>query len=450
MVSVTTPSTIHKTLSDLLINRDFALLWGGQAISTLGDAVFDTTLLLWIATRLALGQPWAPLAVSGLLLATSVPRLLVSPFAGVFVDRWDKRRTMMRMEALRAVLVVLLIAAMGIAPLPFFAGAHLPAIWQLGVIYAVVSVTTACAQFFHPSRLALIGDIVPEPLRAAAAGREQMTYSLVGIIGPPLAAPFLFVLGVRWALLVNALSFIVSFLAIRAMRAPRDDNTVVAGKRRGFWHEFHAGIGVFIRSRTVTTILISMALVQLGTGALSTLNVFFLVKNLHMPANVYGFAGAAGAAGAIVGAALVGPVARRLGPARTYGLALLGMGAIILVYARLTAFAPALVLLFLLGMMAAWTNVAVGPLVLASIPREFLGRVMSVFIPLISLAAVASVSVTGYLDSAVLRSFHAAFLGAAWTSVDTIFTGNGALIIMGGLYALVRLSSDARRITGHE
>ena len=79
----------------LLINRDFALLWSGRSISLIGDFAFDTTLILWIATILAKGQPWAPLAVSGVLLATSIPVFFIGPIAGVFVDRWNKRQTML-------------------------------------------------------------------------------------------------------------------------------------------------------------------------------------------------------------------------------------------------------------------------------------------------------------------------------------------------------------------
>lgn len=90
-----------------LINRGFALLWSGQVVTDLGTVVFNTALIIWIAAALAHGQPWAPLAVSGLLLAQSLPMLLVRPLAGVFVDRWDSRRTMLRMDALRAALVAL-------------------------------------------------------------------------------------------------------------------------------------------------------------------------------------------------------------------------------------------------------------------------------------------------------------------------------------------------------
>src|SRR5258706_9821913 len=85
-----------------LINRNFALLFGGAAISYLGDMIFNITLILWVTQTLAHGQPWAPLAVSGVLVAAAPPILLVGPLAGVFVDRWEKRRAMLAMEALRA------------------------------------------------------------------------------------------------------------------------------------------------------------------------------------------------------------------------------------------------------------------------------------------------------------------------------------------------------------
>src|SRR5262249_62362878 len=101
-----------------LINRSFALLWGGQTISVLGDFTFATTLVLWVAVLIAHGQPWAPLAVSGVLLATILPEFVVAPVAGVFADRWDRRRPMLAMDAVRAMLVALLVLATRRMPPP--------------------------------------------------------------------------------------------------------------------------------------------------------------------------------------------------------------------------------------------------------------------------------------------------------------------------------------------
>ena len=97
----------------LLINGDFALLWSAQAISKLGDVVFDYTLVFWIATSIAREQRWPPLAVSGIFVATALPTLVAGPIAGVFVARWPKRPTMLLMDALRAILIVLLLLVTG-------------------------------------------------------------------------------------------------------------------------------------------------------------------------------------------------------------------------------------------------------------------------------------------------------------------------------------------------
>jgi len=65
----------------LLVNRQFAQVWLAGAVSTVGDFVFDTTVLLWISTVLARGQPWAPTAASGVLIAVLVPTVAVGPLA---------------------------------------------------------------------------------------------------------------------------------------------------------------------------------------------------------------------------------------------------------------------------------------------------------------------------------------------------------------------------------
>ena len=215
----------------MLINRNFAWLWTGQAISLPGDWLYETALVLWIATVIARGQPWGPLAVSGVLVAQSIPMLLVRPLAGVFVDRWDKRQTMLRMDALRAVLIALLALAIGALPLPFLSGGRLPAAWQLGAVYGVVFLAGICAQFFNPARLALTGEVVEEERRGRAFGLDYVTENIALIVGPPLGALLFFGVGIQWTLLLNALSFAVSFLCVLRVRPPQAASSLAPGER---------------------------------------------------------------------------------------------------------------------------------------------------------------------------------------------------------------------------
>jgi MFS family permease len=97
------------SLQRTLINRNYAKLWCGQAVSAVGDSVFGTTLVLWVSQVLAGGRSWAPAAVGGILVAAGAAFALVGPFAGVFVDRWNRKSTMMRTEVIRAAMVAGLI-----------------------------------------------------------------------------------------------------------------------------------------------------------------------------------------------------------------------------------------------------------------------------------------------------------------------------------------------------
>ncbi len=412
------------------INRNFAYLWGGQSISNVGDFVFDTTLVLWIATIIGKGQSWAPLAVSGVLLATSVPIFLIGPIAGVFVDRWDKRRTMLAMDATRAVLIaLLLIVAFGTFSAP----------WQLGAIYSIVFLASACAQFFNPARFTFIGDVVEEAYRARASGLGQTTQSLAGIIGPPIAAPLLFVIGVQWALIVNSLSFVVSFLAILAVRVAPAASGAEAAKHGTFFQDFRAGLRFFASNRVLVTILITVILVMLGAGAINALGVFFVTQNLHAPANLYGFMDAAFGIGAVAGAILASIFASKVGEARTFWIGLLAVGVSILILARMTNFALGVVFLALVGLTIAPVNVVIGPLMLHVTPREFVGRVMAVINPTNALASMVSVAIAGTLASTLLGGFHTTLLGLSFGPIDTILTGTGVLVILGGLYAMLSL-----------
>ncbi|HEV8245140.1 MAG TPA: MFS transporter, partial [Polyangiaceae bacterium] len=322
-----TTTAIPSRRAGPFLNRNFGLLWLGQTISVIGDFVFDTTLVVWIATFLAKHQPWAPLAVSGVLFAASVPVLLVGPIAGVFVDRWNKRRTMLVMDALRVVLVLALFPATGLIPLPGVDVTQIPIIWKLGAVYAVVFLLNACGRFFRPASLALVGDLVAEAQQAQAMGMLQTSASLAILIGPALATPLLVVFGPYWALGINTLSFLVSLATILAIAAPREEKRPDVAGEGGFVHEFFAGISYFFRSRILRALGIGAFIVMLGGGGLNALDIFFVTDNLHATPALFGLLATAQGVGMLLGALLASAFAERIGIIRTLwgGLALAGI-----------------------------------------------------------------------------------------------------------------------------
>src|ERR1700730_16910685 len=90
------------TSNGILINRNFVLLAGGQVISNLGDFVYSTTLLIWVYTL-----THSAAAVGGVWIAQYLPTFLLGPIAGVFVDRWNRRYTMVITDIARMIVAVL-------------------------------------------------------------------------------------------------------------------------------------------------------------------------------------------------------------------------------------------------------------------------------------------------------------------------------------------------------
>jgi MFS family permease len=421
------PSVQPSGGASILINRDFALLWVGQIVSSIGDFALSATLVLWIATRLAVNEPWAPLAVSGEFLALTIPVVLFGPLAGVFVDRWDKRRTMLTMDLARALLVGLLILLA--APL----GDDLPSTWILAGVYTVVALSSICSLLFNPSRLALIGDLVPPAQQARASSLMFMTVSLGVTIGPALAAPLYVAYGPVIALTFDALSFLVSFAVLWALRAPKwTRSETTAG---GVLGELASGLRYFFHHRGLRTLLIVTALTLAGSSAINTLGIFFLTTNLQSPAAWFGLLSAATGVGILIGSLCAVWIVPRLGPVRSFWLSVLVVGGLIAIYARQTDFISAVALLLLVGLPSAALNVAIGPLILAYTPRAMVGRAAAIFTPTTSLAA----ALVGYLASTLLGGFDLSLGGIALGPYDTVYLLSGVLIVASGIYAMGRL-----------
>lgn len=424
-------------LSGLRGNRSWNLLLGGGTVSSIGDYVFDTTMVLWIGTVIAKGQAWAPVAVSGVLIAAAVPAILVGPLAGVFVDRWNRRRIMLVSEVCRAVLCLLLL------PLawPSVTG-HIDRPAELALIYVAIFGLNTFGQFANPARFTLLFSIVDAADQAQASGLTMASQALAGIIGPPIAAPLLFVFGVQWALVIDAVSYVVSFAAIILVTFPVGAVTPTAGQEHpSFVSEFCAGVRFFAKSNLLIAMALGAVIATLGTGVINSLNVFFVTDNLHVAAKWYGTLGLADGIGAILGALATGIVVAKISPKRVFWGGLVVAGILVVAYSRTSTLIAAIAVLVLIGMVVGSLNGAIQPLILGATPQEMLGRVIAVINPLQQIASVTSIAVAGVLASTALRNLHAHFAGMTFGPYDTLFTVAGLLFIAGGLASIPLLRS---------
>jgi MFS family permease len=183
-------------------NRDYRLLWLGQTLSQVGS---NASNLAYPLAALALtGSP----ARAGLVGAANwLPYLLFQLVAGAFVDRWNRRATMLVCDGLNA-------AAVGSIPVAYAFGAL--SFWQLLVVaFADRTLST----FFAPAEASALARIVPPERYAEAVGRNDAREHVASLAGPPLGGA-LFGLAIYAPFVADATSYAVSFGAIAALRAP--------------------------------------------------------------------------------------------------------------------------------------------------------------------------------------------------------------------------------------
>jgi hypothetical protein len=176
-------------------------------------------------------------------------------------------------DAARAMLIAGLIP-LSLAPV----AAHVPRAAQLALVYAVVAAAASFSQFFNPSRLAVLGAVVAKADLPKASGLLMSSMYTASIVAPPLATLLLFSAGIRWALIINAASFAISFATIWLVRpSERMPGAGASAPGRGrYWHEFGAGLRFFVTSRILVAVLVGLCITVLGAAAINALNIFFL------------------------------------------------------------------------------------------------------------------------------------------------------------------------------
>lgn len=284
-----------------LRQRNYALLWWAGLISVLGD------WLLYVALPYHIFQTTgSALATGAMFIAQTAPRILVGGVAGVFVDRWDRKRTLVCADLARAALLLTLLASRDAGTL-----------W---LIYVVAFVQAGVAQFFIPAKSALIPRLVDGETLTAANALDALSNNLTRLVGPVAGGALLGVAGLGSVLALDSVSFLVSGLLIARIAvtggvARRRERTARPGPGAlpgAIWAEWRAGLAIVARSRAVAAAFVAIALGFIGQGIVDVLTVPFTNVILGGGPLLLGWLLAGYAIGGITGSVLVTRAARVL------------------------------------------------------------------------------------------------------------------------------------------
>ena len=399
------------------------LLLGAGLISLSGDWVLRVGLAYYVYALTG-----STVASAGMLLASFIPQILLSSLAGVFVDRWDPKRTMV---------VTNLALAGGL--LPLFLVTHPRGVW---VVFVVMAWQGAVQQFFAPAEqkmLPLVAAPTQLPTVNALFGQNRDASRLLGAaLGGVLVAAG----GLVPVVIADLASFLIAaglclmlpvVAAGRRLSAGRGWITL-GGRIRALREEWTEGLRLSTRESVLRALLIFLAIVSVGEGVMGTLFAPFVRSVLHGSGGDFGLINAAQAAGGIGGGLVAAALGRRLDPVGTLSLSAITFGAIDLTLflypLAWPAVWPAAILIAGAGVAGTFMLTAAMTLMQAHTTDGYRGRVFG------ALGAVEGVAiVTGTAGAGVL----AHVLG-----IVAVLSVQGAGYVAAGMLVLALLQAPHR------
>ncbi len=374
------------------------LLWVGQAISNLGDAVFRIALLILVTEVSS-----SPVALTIVLVSQSLPVILLGPIAGVFIDRWDRRKVMLVSDLLRAMVVLLFIWSNNMATMIIFA--------------ALLSVLST---FFTPARMSLVPDVVGKEHFLAASSLTESTMYVVSLAGPALGGMLVGMLGTGVAFWFDSATFLAS-AACMFMMGSVCRTSGSKQRNSSFRHDLSAGMQVIWDSQVLKFVIASFCLVLVVFGGLNVLLVDYVRNGLQASPRQFGVMESCMFAGVLISTLLVGAYGQSVRKGTLIFRSLTVMGLVTTVYFFRPSLLTVYVWAFMLGAADGPTSLPVHLLMVESTTSELRGRVMSVFGSLVRVAGVVGVSLSGVL--------------AARFGSDLVLAAGGLLLAVVGLLA---------------
>lgn len=201
---------------------NFIIIWAGQVISVLGSNLSGFALGIWLYQKTGSASQFALVA-----LCTALPQMLLSPLAGVLIDRYN-RRWMMALADSGAAICTLVLATL------FFSGKI-----QVWHIFTATAVSSAFGALQIPAYSALVASTIKRQQLGRANGLLQLGRSLADILAPSLAGLMVISIGVSGVLLIDLITFCLAILTLSVVRFPGQETTsstnIQGTKRREEW-----------------------------------------------------------------------------------------------------------------------------------------------------------------------------------------------------------------------
>ncbi|MCX7745500.1 MAG: MFS transporter [Clostridia bacterium] len=336
----------------------FLFLWQGQFVSVLGDVIYELALGFWV-----LEVTKSKALMGTFMAATVLPKVIVAPFAGVLVDRMDRKKILFLADFARGISVVFI----GIASIVGFVK-----MWMVLVAGIILGL---CGAFFSPGINSVLPDVVPKSKLVNANSVFSTLYAAGNIFGFLAGGVLYRVIGAAFMFLFNGLSYIFSAITILFMKIPK---TVKENEASHFFADMKEGF-VFVWSfKALRNAIIVSSLLNFLFNMALVLNIPLFEETEWLGSTKYGIAMAFATAGMLLG--MVYTSIFDIKPSKRFALLIFSgfvSSVLLAVFALLYNFYFMLIVLFVGGLFLAITNVLFNSSIQITVPQKMRGKVFA-------------------------------------------------------------------------
>ena len=390
----------------------FFTVWGGQAFSLFGSALVQFALV-WYLTK----QTGSATILATATLVAMLPQIVLGPFAGALVDRWNRRIIMMVADGGIAIATILLVY--------LFASGQIQ-IWH---IYVIMMVRSLGGAFHYPAMQASTSLMVPEKHLTRISGANQTLMGAINIIAPPTGALLLEILPMQGVLSIDigtALLAILPLIFIHIPQPIREVETEDEQASGSFMQDVREGLRYVASWPGLLAILIMATVINFLLTPTSALMPLLVTKHFGLGALEFGLMDSAWGFGVIIGGLILstwGGFKRKVATSMM-GITGIGLGIIIVGFTPSNMYWLAIAAMAFTGVMNPITNGPLFALVQSTVKPEMQGRVMSLIISAATAMSPLSLMVAGPLSDAIgIRTWF--WLGGA----ICLFMGLGAFFV---------------------
>jgi CRP-like cAMP-binding protein/predicted MFS family arabinose efflux permease len=356
--------------------RDFRLLWSAQLVSTIGTGLTDLAagILVFTATGSAF-------AVGLMFMATAVPTLVVGLIAGVFVDRYDRRKIMVISDLARAAIVF---------AIPFLHSIN------IALLYVAVAAVSTISQFFNPANDAVLPEVATDDELAAANswimissfGSTSIGFALSGLLAT---------IDIDIAFWLDALTFLLSALLLVRVRVGKietEEDTSVGV----VLSNLRDGVVTLVTTPSIRNLLATGLPVYVSFGLWNGLLLPFALNALHATEFEYGLQEGLTSVGFVVGSLMMAKWANRFREGSWIWVATVAMGVVGVAYGLAESVWVAIVLVTISGFFNAPSSIARRVLLQRDTPAAMRGRVFSAFAVARDVTFLIGIAAAGLAD----------------------------------------------------